>query len=481
MPGYIEDRWLKKKPDPKTGKREPTEQGLKKIGKRYKVAGIPGVRARSFHRLEDAKAWLKQAATDSSRGEFVDPRRGDILLADYILKEWWPSRTDKLTTGTAMESRIRNHILEQSLGQTALNQINGAILRTWKADLLTRVEGSAEVIWVHLSTILNAAVDDGRLLRNPCTANRSVKPPKRHNEKAKALPRATVDALRSHVQERYELAVDLGVGAGLRQGEVFGLGEDDFDFELGVVHVLRQVQWSAKGRPYFCLPKGDKTRDVPIPPNLAARVRAHFKRFPPVATTLPWSSPVEPTTELEKRQRRPITVNLVLTTSQGLRIKPSTWNDCTWKPALAKAGLIAVIPSQRTAAELRSKSGSRKDWEPSRELGFHVLRHTFASTQLEAGESIVTLSKWLGHASPNITLEHYAHFMPGAGERGLAAMDAWFAPLEMDLPRYSLGPQMITGESIKLMVSAMMGAKVDMKVKYKETSRGGLAVNVIEC
>ncbi|ARH90349.1 hypothetical protein STRMOE7_08570 [Streptomyces sp. MOE7] len=32
----------------------------------------------------------------------------------------------------------------------------------------------------------------------------------------------------------------------------------------------------------------------------------------------------------------------------------------------------------------------------------------------------------LGHASPQTTLKHYAHFMPGAGKRGLAAMDEWF-------------------------------------------------------
>lgn len=56
---------------------------------------------------------------------------------------------------------------------------------------------------------------------------------------------------------------------------------------------------------------------------------------------------------------------------------------------------------------------------------FHVLRHTYASVQLEAGESIVSLSKWLGHSTPKVTLDHYARFMPGAGQRGLFAMDAW--------------------------------------------------------
>ncbi|TVZ75926.1 phage integrase family protein [Streptomyces sp. BK340] len=68
-----------------------------------------------------------------------------------------------------------------------------------------------------------------------------------------------------------------------------------------------------------------------------------------------------------------------------------------------------------------------------REDMFHVLRHTYASAQLEAGESVVSLSTWLGHSSPKITLDHYAHFMPGAGQRGLAAMDAW---LDQDPPRF---------------------------------------------
>lgn len=103
----------------------------------------------------------------------------------------------------------------------------------------------------------------------------------------------------------------------------------------------------------------------------------------------------------------PISVNLVLTSSQGNRILFRTWNEKSWKPALVAAGVLRAVPV----------------YELSRRDMFHVLRHTYASVQLEAGESIVSLSEWLGHASPNITLDHYAHFMPSAGRRGLAAMD----------------------------------------------------------
>ncbi|MFJ9339969.1 integrase [Streptomyces sp. NPDC101733] len=63
-----------------------------------------------------------------------------------------------------------------------------------------------------------------------------------------------------------------------------------------------------------------------------------------------------------------------------------------------------------------------------------MLRHTYASVLLEAGESIVTLARWLGHSSPTITLDHYAHFMPEAGGKGRAAIDALLSTVPEYVP-----------------------------------------------
>jgi integrase len=485
--GYIEDRWLTKRPDPETGKRRKTDLWGK--GKRYKVAGIPGVRARSFDSASDAKKWLAQAQTDERRAEFVDPRNGDILLTDYIQKHFWPGRTDKLTTYTAMESKVRNHIEGLPIGQLALRRIDAAALREWKKELLTRVDTStAEVIWIHLSTILSAAVEDGRILKNPCRVNRSVKPPKKAEKRARAWKRETVDAIRDAVQDRYRIAVDLGVGAGLRQGEVLGLSAEDVDFDKGVIHIRRQLRASTAGQFYFALPKGDKVREVPLTPNLAARVRAHMERYPPTQTTLPWSDPTPPKTELEARQRKPVTVPLLVTTSQGNRVYYRTFNDRTWKPALMAAGLIARIEPKTPEEIARQKRLRRFRWTDPREHGFHGLRHTYASVQLAENVDPVTLSVWMGHSSPTITLERYAHFMPGSGARGLAAMDSWFESAEApNTPRIEILP----GDSLAVVEASLILAQpqfrasvsknADMKIKYKETSRGGLAVNVIEC
>lgn len=481
MAGYIEDRWLKKRPSKVTGKRERTALWGKCT--RYRVKGIPGIKDRSFDTSEDAKRWLAAAKTDHARGEFVDPRDGEITVAEYIEEHWWPARTDEPSTAASMRSRIWNHIIPL-IGSKSLRDIDASALRTWKAELLTRVESStAEVVWIHLSTILGAAVDDGRLLKNPCKAHRTIKPPKRTQKKAKAWPRATVDAVRDGVQDRYRLAVDLGVGLGLRQGEAFGLGRDDIDFKTGVVHVRRQLRWDAKGRPYFSLPKGQKTRTVPLPPHLGKRIEDALRRYPSVPTTLPWRNPEEPVTELEARQRKPVTVPLVLTTTKANRVYFRTWNERTWKRALAVAGVLEIVGQKAQTHGGRIRN--HPVYELSREDMFHVLRHTYASVQLEAGESIVSVSQWLGHSSPNITLDHYAHFMPDAGARGLAAMDGWFVqdhlPVRQNVPEKSLMAELVARSKASPQVSGMIRPSADMKVKYKETARGGLAVNIIEC
>ena len=42
-------------------------------------------------------------------------------------------------------------------------------------------------------------------------------------------------------------------------------------------------------------------------------------------------------------------------------------------------------------------------------IGFHKLRHTYASLLAQAGADLLTISKLLGHADTRITSQHYAH------------------------------------------------------------------------
>jgi integrase len=81
----------------------------------------------------------------------------------------------------------------------------------------------------------------------------------------------------------------------------------------------------------------------------------------------------------------PTTVNRMATTRGGRRSGGTYFSANVWKPAL--------------------KAGARV----ARENGTHALRHLYASSLLDGGESIRTVSEYLGHADPGFTLRVYTH------------------------------------------------------------------------
>lgn len=428
MAGYIEDRWFTKKPDPATGQKRKTARHGQ--GKRYRVAGIPGVKDRSFTKLigpEGATAWLAKAQHESRSGEFIDPRNGDILLRTYVEAEWWPNQ-DYADPGTrnTVKGKVWNHVLPH-LGATPLNAVKTPQLRVWLKTLNSQLgAGTVNDVWGSLSAILQSAVEDERITRNYCRSQSTVRPPNRPDPRARAWTRGQVLAVRSFMEERLQLAVDLGVGAGLRQGEMFGLAAEDIDEDAQLIHVRRQVKKIGSSL-VFALPKGAKTRTVPVPPHLLERIREHLEKWPPSKVTLPWSDPAPAETEKEAKVRAPQTFELLLPAPRGGAWYRDYFNDRFWKPALEAAGMCGPpVVTKRPIAGKPGRFRTVTRYVEDREQGFHSLRHTFASVQLDARESVVSVSKWLGHADPSITLRIYAHMMPEADGRGRSAMQNWF-------------------------------------------------------
>jgi integrase len=242
-----------------------------------------------------------------------------------------------------------------------------------------------------VSMIFNAAVDDKKILSNPF-AVRTVRRPKYEPTKVVPWSNDQRAKFRETIRDRYRITVDLGAGCGLRQGEIFAVGPDDVDSERRLLHVARQIK-IVRNKPIFAPPKGAKIRDVPLPRSVAHRLGEHAKRFPPIPITLPWGSSTG----------EPRTVVLYLYTADLEPVKRSGFNQTAWKSALRAAGI-----------------------EDSRQNGMHVLRHTYASVLLDAGESIKALAAYLGHADPGFTLRTYTHLLPASEDRTRRAIDQAF-------------------------------------------------------
>ncbi|MQY34902.1 putative prophage phiRv2 integrase [Streptomyces sp. RB17] len=405
MAGHIQDRWYRTEtgPDGKPCRVKTERYG---VGLRYRARyiGPDGTeKSKSFPDRQKrlAEQWLSQIETDMARGQYIDPQAGRLTVRQHA-ERWLASLTMDPGTFVGTELRIRLHVLPY-LGSRTLGSLRPTHIREWLRKLQDGGVAPAyqRVIFANLSTMLTAAVDDRLIPENPCRSS-SVRAPKLDPRRTVPWSRESVLAVRSALPEQHRAMVDLAGGCGLRQGEVLGLAVDDVDFIEGVVHVVRQVK-RIRNRPVFALPKGGRTRTVPLPESVARSLEEHISRHPPAAVTLPWRAV----------DGAPVTVSVLFHGGQGRPVDRNHFNRGAWRPALDAAG----IPR-------------------GRESGMHALRHFYASVLLDAGESIKALSQYLGHHDPGFTLRTYTHLMPSSEKRTREAVNRAFA----DGPETDDGP-----------------------------------------
>jgi integrase len=137
-----------------------------------------------------------------------------------------------------------------------------------------------------VQSTFDLAVADGLRKDNP--AKSSIIPRiEIDREERDPWPVETVWAVVDQHPEPYRGVPLLAAGCGMRQGEAFGIAVKDFDFEGGKVTISRQIA-RVGSHVVFKLPKGDKTRTVPLSPGVARTIKAFIEDYPPVTTTLPW-------------------------------------------------------------------------------------------------------------------------------------------------------------------------------------------------
>jgi integrase len=376
---HVEDQW--KYPDGTCRSRDGT-------GKRWRVRYVDPAgheRSRSFDRKTDADKFEKTTAADLLRGQYADPKSAKITLREYAAG-WLANQTWGESTRETNERRLQLHILPV-LGPRLLAQMTPSVLQSWLKGLDLAPTYVCTTLTL-LSSVLNAAVDDGLIAKNPVQA-RSVRAPKVDQTQIVPWTAERVSAIRASLPAQCAAMADCGSGLGLRQGEVLGLAAEDVDWLRRTVRVRRQVK-IVRGKLVFGLPKGGKERNVPLPDSVSFRLAEHIRQQPSVTVTLPWQAP----------GGKPVTADLLFT-SAGNAINRNRWNANAWNPALKKAG----VPGGRDA-------------------GFHQLRHHFASSLLSQGVDVRALATYLGHGDPGFTLKVYTHLMPDVADRMRQAIDA---------------------------------------------------------
>lgn len=403
MAGHVQDRWYKTELGP-GGKPVRVKTDRYGVGLRYRAryVGPDGTeKSQSFpdKQKRKAEAWLSKTAADMDSGHYVDPKLAQTTFREYA-ERWLKAQTSDPSSRESVNSQIRLHALPY-LGSRPLGSFKPEHIREWLSELERAIPATSyrRVIFSSVSAILNAAVDDEYMRKNPCSAS-TVHAPARNAQKVVPWTAERVFGVRGALPEQYRAMVDLGAGCGLRQGEIFGLAEEEIRFGTGWVHVGCQVK-VVNGVLVFALPKRQKERDVPLSPQVAEVLKKHVSDFAPVAVTLPWARP----------DGKLVTKRLLFVRPDGKgAVRRTDFNTRLWKSALVAA---AVIPP--------AEPGKRHT--AAREHGMHALRHFYASVLLDAGENIKALSTYLGHTDPGFTLRTYTHLLPSSEGRARIAMD----------------------------------------------------------
>ena len=216
------------------------------------------------------------------------------------------------------------------------------------------------------------AVRRGYIAENPVLRLHHDELPRgRAQSEPRTLTATEVWKLLAAAPERYRPLLAIAAFTGMRIQEILGLAWGDIDFRERVIRVRAQLSRGTKTIPPRRVDLKTKAgrRDIALAGELEQYLREHL-RATERATGLPRADAY------------------VFTTSSG---KPLNRNN------VAKRGLDNAARA----------AGLNRDDLPK--LGFHDLRHTFASHLIRAGIDPVRASRQLGHARPSITLDIYAH------------------------------------------------------------------------
>jgi len=404
---HIEDLWFKEVPDPdRPGKTMRVPKPDHGKGMRYKVRWTPPgekEKSKSFPDKQKSAASAFKTSIDNSMLErrYVDPKIGKTPFKT-VAYEWLKGTSPDPQSRHTYTRQMELHLFPFFEGMSIERAASASAVRDWGEWLGGRglEVGYHVVLYQQVSSILRFAVSARYVSENPFEA-RAVNRPKVPRKLVVPWDREKVDAIYAALPDRYKIVIPLGIGLGLRQGEILGLDVvADLNRRDRVLHVRRQLRRLPSQELVFRLPKGNKTRRVPVSDWVLKQIDAHVERFPAQAVALPWRVP----------SGRVEVVDVLVSRPDRKYWYGELFNATVWKGAFREAGLV----------------------RRPREDGMHQLRHFYASTQLAGGVSVRELADYLGHADASLTLNTYTHLIPSSHGRSRLAVDEAFADFDPD-------------------------------------------------
>jgi hypothetical protein len=194
-------------------------------------------KSKQFDRKIDAERYLVSIQHSLLSGTYVSPEAGRTTVRSYF-STWFERMEPTWRVGTAANVRIsfEKHLLPV-IGDRPLATVRRGDLEAVFASLKL-APSTVAVVAQHAGQMFRAAIEDGLIVRNPAARSRL---PKNEAKRAQPVPLETVAKIEAGLPDWLKVAVPLGIGVGLRQGEASGLTVDRVQFLRRTLLVDRQL------------------------------------------------------------------------------------------------------------------------------------------------------------------------------------------------------------------------------------------------
>ncbi|WP_405018035.1 site-specific integrase [Kitasatospora sp. NBC_00070] len=340
-------RWQVRYYDPVTNERRPDEK--------------------TYATKTEADIRLSQIEADMSRGVWVDPDAGSVNFGEYA-DTWLKDRKLGATTRERYEGVLRLHI-KPPLGSLFVSGITAPRVRAWRTALLDSGVGEPTVVKAYqmLRAIMNTAVDDELIRRNPCRipGADAYDVPERP-----VLTVPEVYAVAAAIQPQWRALVLLTAFTTLRLGELAALRRRDVDVEARLLRVRRNQAELSSGKLLTKSPKSQAGfRPVAFPADIVPDLVHHLEHHAAAGQD-----------------------GRFFVGPRGGRLRRSNFRD-DWIAARTKAGV-------------------------TEDVHFHDLRHTGNTLASQSGASTRELMTRMGHSTAKAAL-NYQH-MTSDRDRAIA-------------------------------------------------------------
>lgn len=362
-------------PDPATGLRKRKQQWTT----------FHGTRKQAEDRLTELLNGIRT-------GQHVDPSK--MTLGQW-LAEWIVATEAHVRPATYVRYKgiVDNHLAKASIAAMLIQKLRSSHVEAYYA---TVPEGSRPLHHTVLRRALRKAKKERLVVENHA-ADLDHTPRRRRGpddgarvncwsaSDAKAFL-AAAKAAGTQPAALYAVALD----SGARKGELCGLGWESVDLTAGTIRIVRQLTKPGP-TPTFGPPKNGCARDITLSAETVELLRQHKRAQ----------------AELKMANR---------TTYHDLGLVfAKEYGDLRNRADLIGQPLQANNLGERQFARLIGAAKVKR-------ITFHGMRHTTATLLLQAGEPVHVVSKRLGHARVEITLNTYAHVLPDMQQQAAATI-----------------------------------------------------------